>query len=66
MIMPNPDLSIIIVSWNVAGLLRANLASLPMAAAGLAAEIFVVDNHSSDNTVDLIKTEFPDVRLIAN
>jgi N-acetylglucosaminyl-diphospho-decaprenol L-rhamnosyltransferase len=66
-----PDLSIIIVSWNVRDLLRACLASLTADAAppvqpGLAIEIIVVDNASADASAAMVAAEFPGVRLIAS
>ena len=58
------DLSIIIVSWNTRDLLRGCLASLPAATAGLACEIFVVDNASADGSAAMVLAEFPAVRLL--
>lgn len=49
------DLRIVIVSWNVAGLLERCLLSLPQACRGLDWDCVVVDNNSSDNSVDLVK-----------
>lgn len=59
-------LSIIIVSWNVAEKLKENLASIFRSQAGFDFEVFVVDNASSDNTVEMIKEGFPQVKLIQN
>ncbi len=61
-----PDVSIIIVSWNVAPLLGQCLRSVAADAAGLSAEVIVVDNASSDRSVAVLRSEFPEVRLIAN
>ncbi|MGE5425774.1 MAG: glycosyltransferase family 2 protein [Bacillota bacterium] len=60
------DISVIIVSWKVKEKLRENLLSLRPALSGLQAEVFVVDNASQDGTAEMIKKEFPEVRLIAN
>lgn len=54
------DVSIIIVSFNTRDLLRSCLASLN------SGEIIVVDNGSSDGSVEMVKKEFPNVTLIAN
>jgi N-acetylglucosaminyl-diphospho-decaprenol L-rhamnosyltransferase len=59
------DLSIIIVNWNTASLLHACLASLATAP-GLAPEIIVVDNASTDGSADSVARDFPHVRLICN
>ncbi|NUM25381.1 MAG: glycosyltransferase family 2 protein [Candidatus Buchananbacteria bacterium] len=64
--MNNPELSIIIVSWNVKDLLKKCLQSIEKYRNKLAVEIIVVDNASKDGTVEMLKTEFPDVRLITN
>lgn len=55
-------MTIIIVSWNVQEKLRKNLLSINQANA----EIIVIDNHSKDDTVKMIKAEFPHVKLIEN
>ena len=61
--MPPPDISIIIVSWNVRERLRACLDSLPRAVASI--ETIVVDAASADGTPEMVRAEFPFVRLIA-
>jgi GT2 family glycosyltransferase len=62
------DLSIIIVSWNTRDLLDACLRSVyeEIAAANLEAEIFVVDNGSTDKSTDMVRRCYPGVRLIEN
>lgn len=61
------DLSIIIVNWNTRDYLRSCLASIyahpPL---GYSFEVIVVDNASSDGSVDMVRQEFPQVRLIVN
>ena len=60
-------LSIIIVSWNVSEKLKENLKTIYCSdLEKFDFEVFVVDNNSEDNTVDIIKKEFPQVKLIAN
>lgn len=60
------DLSIIIVSWNVRDKLRNNLRALEAAGGDFQREIFVVDNNSADGSAEMVRQEFPQVRLIAN
>lgn len=60
------DLSIIIVNWNVKALLRNCLHSLLEAGAGLAFELIVVDSASTDGSVQMVRQEFPQVRLVAS
>lgn len=57
------DLSIIIVSYNVAPLLRECLHSL-FANEGVSFEVCVVDNYSQDDSVAMVRREFPRVSLI--
>lgn len=62
-----PDISVLIVSWNVRDLLLRCLESVTAAAAdGLDIEIIVVDNASSDGAVAAVRAAFPAVRIIAN
>jgi GT2 family glycosyltransferase len=58
--------SIIIVNYNVCYFVEQALKSAQKAIEGIEAEIFVVDNNSVDNSVDHIRREFPEVKLIAN
>lgn len=60
-----PDLSIIIVSWNVRDLLRKCLQSIRQNQGGLQVEIIVVDGASADGSADMVREAFPDVVLIA-
>ncbi|MCB0402284.1 MAG: glycosyltransferase family 2 protein [Flavobacteriales bacterium] len=59
-------LSIIIVNYNVRFFLEQCLLSVFKAVQHLDAEVFVVDNTSTDNSVDMVRKKFPQVRLIAN
>jgi hypothetical protein len=58
------DLSIIIVTFNSMRHIDACLASLPAALDGLASEVIVVDNASSDGTAGAVRAQFPGVRVI--
>ena len=60
------DLSVIIVNYNVREFLEQALRSVERARTGLDIEVFVVDNNSVDGSVDMVRTHFPDVHLIAN
>ena len=57
-------ISVLIVNWNTRDLLRACLASLRAALAGLEHEIIVVDNASRDGSAAMVRAEFPEVALI--
>ncbi|MEA3339438.1 MAG: glycosyltransferase family 2 protein, partial [Chloroflexota bacterium] len=64
-----PDLSIVIVNWNVRDLLRRCLRSI-LANLQIRAlvhlQVIVVDNGSSDGSVEMVQAEFPAVHLITN
>ncbi len=61
------DLSIIIVSWNVAELLAACLDSiLKNTSSSLQIEIIVVDSGSTDNTIGMLKGSYPEIHLVEN
>jgi N-acetylglucosaminyl-diphospho-decaprenol L-rhamnosyltransferase len=59
-------LAVIIVNWNTRDHLEACLRSLKTECAGLDAEIWVVDNASSDGSAEMVRAGFPEVRLIEN
>ena len=58
-------ISVVVVTWNRAALLRNCLRSLRNQR-GVALEILVVDNGSVDGSVAMVMSEFPEVRLIRN
>jgi len=60
------DVSIILVNWNTRELLRNCINSLYRNMRNSSFEIIVVDNASSDGSVDMLKLEFGDVQVIAN
>jgi hypothetical protein len=60
------DVSVVIVNWNTRELLKNCLASLREHVAGIALESFVVDNGSTDGSVEMVRTGFPDVVIIEN
>ncbi|MEZ4951805.1 MAG: glycosyltransferase, partial [Saprospiraceae bacterium] len=60
------QLSVIIVNYNVRYFLEQALFSVRRASQGLEVEVFVVDNASSDDSVEMVKEKFPEVKLIAN
>lgn len=60
-----PDLSVVTVNWNTCSELRNLLRSAESAGFG-GVEYIVVDNASWDDSVEMVRREFPSVRLIAN
>lgn len=60
------DLAIIIVNYNVAPLLRRCLQSVLKSEGSFSYEVCVVDNNSGDESVAVVRQEFPQVTLIAN
>ena len=63
--MTQPALDIVIVSYRSRDLLRACLASLNEHAPRLPTRVFVVDNGSTDGSVEMLRNEFGDVELEA-
>ena len=59
-------LSVIVVSFNSGAHLAGCLDSLVESRSESAIEIFVVDNASSDDSLDVVRRQFPDVHLVAN
>ena len=59
-------LSVIIVNYNVKYFLQQCLTSVFVALKKVDGEVWVVDNNSVDKSVEMIRKNFPEVKLIAN
>jgi GT2 family glycosyltransferase len=59
-------LSIVIVSYNVRSYLEQCLQSVRKSLEGIEGEVWVVDNRSQDDSVEVLRRDYPWVRLIAN
>ena len=60
------DLSIAIVSWNTRDLLDQCLKSIFETTMGIDFEVIVVDNASSDNSMEMVRRKYPQVTVIEN
>jgi GT2 family glycosyltransferase len=60
-----PTLSVVVVNYNTRDYLQACLESLQKTI-NIDLEIIVVDNASSDGSVEMVRSRFSDVNLIAN
>ena len=59
-------LTVVIVNYNVRHYLEQCLRSLRRALKGLEAEVYVVDNHSKDGSVEALQPLFPEVHFISS
>lgn len=59
-------LSVVIVNYNVRFYLEQCLRSVKKAIQGLQAEVWVVDNHSSDGSLEYLRPRFPWVNFVPN
>ena len=60
----SPQISVVIVNYNVKEYLEQALLSLQRALENISHEIYVVDNASVDDSVAHIRQRFPDVQMI--
>jgi len=61
-----PDVSIVFTQWNVRDMLRDCLRSVKDKTKGLTYELIVVDDGSTDGSADMVRAEFPEVKLCVN
>ena len=64
--MPNPIVDIIIISFNSARTTLDCIESIHDTVGGDLFRIIVVDNNSSDNTIELITGKYPQTQIIGN
>jgi GT2 family glycosyltransferase len=60
------QLSVIILNYNVRYFLEQCVFSVQKALEGIDGEIIVIDNASSDDSCEMMKTKFPSIKLIEN
>ena len=60
------QLSVIILNYNVRYFLEQCVLSVQKALEGIDGEIIVIDNASSDDSCEMMKTKFPHIKLIEN
>ncbi|MFA6587711.1 MAG: glycosyltransferase family 2 protein [Patescibacteria group bacterium] len=61
-----PEVSIIILNYKTRGLLRQCLRGIASSGDKISKQIIVVDNASSDGSIDMLEAEFPEVVIIAS
>lgn len=61
-----PDLSIVIITHNEKGFILSCLGSIYNNKPTLSFDIILVDNNSSDGTIDIARERFPNIKLIIN
>lgn len=59
-------ISVVIVNYNVKYFLEQCLLSVKAALSGLEAEVFVVDNDSTDDSLAYLRPKFPEVTFLEN
>lgn len=60
------DVSLAIVNYNRSAVLEECLAAVYAHAGGVRVEVVVVDNASTDGSVEMVREKFPQVKLIVN
>ena len=61
-----PTVSIVFTNWNTRDMMRDCIRSVKEHTTGVSYDIIVVDDGSTDGSVEMLKTEFPDVMVIVN
>jgi GT2 family glycosyltransferase len=61
-----PKLSIVILNYKTRGLLKQCLRGFALLTFPFPIEILVVDNHSGDGSVEMVREQFPRIHLIAS
>ena len=65
-LIDNVQLTISIVSYNTKALLNNCLDSIYKNIKNISFEVIVVDNNSTDGTIEMLEEKFPKIKLIKN
>ena len=57
-------IAIVILNWNGADMMRKYLPSVLRCSQGEGVEVIVADNASTDDSISMLRTDFPDLRII--
>lgn len=60
------DVSVIVVNWNLKDHLRSCLESVRNFRGSVSVEIIVIDNGSTDGSIEMMEREFADAKLVRN
>lgn len=60
------DISVILVSYNTSEITKVSLQHLFASNHNLQMEVFLIDNASRDNSVEVIRAAYPDIPMIEN
>ncbi len=63
---PTDSVSVILVTFNSQGAIERCLRSIPQSAPGLAVQVVVVDNGSTDGTLESVGQSIPDAVILQN
>ena len=64
--MSHPTIYVVIVNWNGKKLMRKCLSSFFTRTANLKCKVVVIDNASTDGSTEMLRANFPAVKLIKN
>ncbi len=59
-------LSVIVVNHNRCDLLKLAVNSLIKSGNTIDYELIIIDNASTDNSIGMVRTDYPNIRLVAN
>jgi N-acetylglucosaminyl-diphospho-decaprenol L-rhamnosyltransferase len=59
-----PDITVVVVNYNTAHLLDQMFAALEAGRGTLSLQVIVVDNASRDNSLEILRSRYPDVEVI--
>ncbi len=60
------NLSVIMITWDAKHFLEKSLASIYQKNKGFKFELIIIDNHSTDGSIEFIESVYPDAVLIRN
>jgi len=60
------EVSVVVVNWNTQDILRDCLRSIYEQGGEIDLEVIVIDNASTDGSVEMVKKDFPQVTLVEN